>query len=675
MRRDRLIALRTAALVAAGFVVLRVVYRILFGGGSGAGLVLADPPRVPLGGPFAGIFLFGSITTGGIATAALSAVPFAALILLVGLIGVVVDLRALLVRGSTRGPLRTVSRTLVIALSTLPALRAAVARVRIARQLRAERSLASLLVPVLEQTIERAIALGASMEVRGFAATRHPEVDRSRPVVIDDAALGYDAGYGARHGAGGGTAWILDHAELTLAPGTLTLVTGSTGSGKTTLLDAISGLFQYLSEGRQEGTILVGGVDRDRTPPRETAGFVGVVPQAVRWSFVASTVSEELGFALATQDRAPDVVRRRVAEVAQQLGITHLLDRQVTELSAGEACLVAIGGALASDPGLLILDEPLADLDTAARDRVVDLLAQLAHERGVSVVVAEHTPRHWGTSPDRLIVLRAASSEAPSEPFRPGTTFSPQRIDASRPILRARAVTARHGATVAVEAVDLDLSSGVIAALTGPNGAGKSSLLLELARPHARNTVLVDGTDVASTSPRSRRRSVALVPEGFDDMLFATSVAAECARADRRAVTPGTAAAFRALLGFDGLDGDGSGGPDGFDGSGGPDGFRSGAFAELLGRHPRDLSAGQRLCLVIAIQLSARPRVLLVDEPTRGLDPAARAMVGAALRAVSADGTAVIFATHDAEFAAEYATRSIRMERGRITEPAEAMSP
>jgi len=648
MRRDRLLALRTAAFVAVGFVVLRVVYRIIFGGGSGSGLVIVDPPRVPLAGPFSGIFLFGAITTGGIATAALSALPFAALILLAGLIGVVVDLRGLLVRGSHRGSLRTISRSLVIALATFPALRVAVARVRVARQLRAERSMASLLVPVLEQTIERAIALGASMEARGFAATRHPDIDRSRPVVIDDASLGY------------GATWILDRVDLTLVPGTLTLVTGPTGSGKTTLLDAMSGLFQHLSEGRQEGTILVGGVDRDRTPPRETAGFVGVVPQAVRWSFVASTVSEELGFALATQGRAAEVVRRRVADVAEQLDITHLLDRHLTELSAGEACLVAIGGALASDPGLLILDEPLAELDTAARDRVVRVLTCLAHEHGVCVIVAEHTPQHWGTAPDRRIVLQAASREEPTDDAEPrpspGTAPRTATSVTSRPILQAQAVTVRHGSTIAVDAVDLELSSGVITALTGPNGAGKSSLLLELARPRARNSVLVNGDDVAGMSSAARRRCVALVPEGFDDMLFATSVAAECARADRRAVAPGTAAAFLALLGFD--DSDGS---------------DPGAVAELLERHPRDLSAGQRLCLVIAIQLSARPRVLLIDEPTRGLDSAARALVGAALRRIAADGTAVVVATHDAEFAADYATRSIRLERGRITEPMKAI--
>ena len=168
MFRSRLANLRTAAFVAAGFVVLRVVYRVVFGGGSGDGMLLADLPRIPLPGPFSGVILFGPITTGGLLAAAESALPFAALILAVGLIAVVVDLRGVLSRGAVRGPLRTVSRALIVAWSTFPALRDSVLRVRVARELRAERSVASLVVPVLEQTVERAIALGASMEVRGF---------------------------------------------------------------------------------------------------------------------------------------------------------------------------------------------------------------------------------------------------------------------------------------------------------------------------------------------------------------------------------------------------------------------------------------------------------------------------------------------------------------------------
>jgi energy-coupling factor transport system ATP-binding protein len=164
----------------------------------------------------------------------------------------------------------------------------------------------------------------------------------------------------------------------------------------------------------------------------------------------------------------------------------------------------------------------------------------------------------------------------------------------------------------------------------------------------------VDGADVARLSLVARRRSIALVPEALDDLLFANSVAAECARADRRAAAPGTAGLFLSFLGLE---------------------QTAPRAAELLARHPRDLSAGQRCCLAIAIQLSARPRVLLVDEPTRGLDPAARALVGAALLSSATAGTAVVVATHDVEFAATYASRSIRMERGRLTAPVSAVSP
>ncbi len=656
MRRNRLIALRTTAIIAVGFVALRVVYRVIFGGGSGGGLVLLDPPTVALAGPFRGILLFGPVTTGGIATAALSALPFAALILVLGLVGVVVDLRALLVRGSIRGPLRTVSRALVIALATFPALRDAVVRVRVARELRGEWSLASLLVPVLEQTVERAIELGASMEVRGFAATRHPAVDPERPVVITNAALGFDDG------------WILDPVDLTLVPGTLTLVTGATGSGKSTLLDAMSGLFQHLSEGRQEGQIEIGGLDRQVTPPRETAGFVGVVPQAVRLSFVAATVSEEIGFALATRGDPADLVAARVGDVVSQLGIEHLLDRPITALSAGEACMVAIAGAVVSRPGLLILDEPLADLDSVARERVVSVLGRFAHAQGMCVVVAEHAPAYWGDVPDQRLELRNGIVGVPARPragVAPGldgdvdggdVASARVRADSSAPIATIRDLSISHGGTVTVDAASFDLLAAESAALVGPNGAGKSTLLLELARPRTKKTVVVDRVDVATLSRIARRGAIALVPEAFDDLLFATTVADECVHADRRAAVPGTAAAFLAFLGID-------------DPAGASESSRA-----LLDRHPRDLSAGQRLCLVIAIQLSARPRVLLIDEPTRGLDASARSLVGGALRRVAAEGTAVLFATHDRDFAEHVAARTIAMIGGRVVETTDAVA-
>ncbi len=634
MRLTRWTALRAALLLAAGFVALRVVYRVVFGGGSGGGTLLLDLPRIRLGGPFEHITLFGQVTIGGIANAAQSALPFAALVLALGLVSAVVDLRALLTRGAVRGPVRTVSRALVVAWATFPALLGSVRRVRVARDLRGERGVASLLVPVLEQTVERAIALGASMEVRGFASVRRLSPACEHPATIRDVSLGYDG------------RWSLSSVDLELAPGTLTLVTGATGSGKSTLLHAMSGLFQHVSDGDQLGVIEVAGVDRLAVPPRETSGFVGVVPQSVRLSFVAATVADELGFTLAARNVAPVIVRARVVELADRLDIGHLLDREIDALSAGEACLVAIGAALIEQPVLLLVDEPLADLDDAARIRVVDVLGRLAHEAGVCVVVAEHAFGDWGDLPDERLVLdhgsllRTDLTAAPIGASNPPSASAPL----PSPIAEIQHLSVSHGDRLAVDDATFTLGASEIVALRGPNGAGKSSLLHAMARPARRDTVIVGVRDVHRIARRSRRTAIALVPEAYDDLLFATTVDGECRRADARAGHPGTAGLFARLLGVD-LDGD---------------------ARDLLGRHPRDLSAGERLCLVLAIQLSARPRVLLVDEPSRGLDAAARALVGNVLVEAAASGTTVVMATHDREFADRYATRTITMAAGRL---------
>ena len=279
MTRGRLASIRAAVLLAVGFVALRVLYRVVFGGVGGSGSVLLDLPRMRLAGPFEHITLFGPVTAGGLASTALGALPFAALVLVVGVLAAIVDLRGLLARGAVRGPLRMISRVLVVAWATFPALLESVRRVRIARQLRGEATVGALVVPVLEQTVERAIALGASMEVRGFAATRRAQPVCERPVLFSTVSLGY-AGL-----------WTLNDIDLALEPGTLTLVTGPTGAGKSSLLHAMSGLFQHVSGGDQAGHIEIAGVDRVEVPPRETAGFVGVVWQSPRLSFVAATVS------------------------------------------------------------------------------------------------------------------------------------------------------------------------------------------------------------------------------------------------------------------------------------------------------------------------------------------------------------------------------------------------
>ena len=696
MFRLRLAPLRAAVVLAVGFVLLRVVYRVVFGGaGAGLGPVLLDLPRLRLDGPFSHITLLGPVTLLGLGNAAQSALPVAAVIVFFGLLNAIINVQALFARGAGRGPLRAISRSLVIAWATFPALLESVRRVRVARSLRGERSIASLLVPIFEQTIERALALAASMETRGFAATRVVTGVCEAPVVLRDAGLNFGA-------APDKTGWHLDELNVTLKPATLTVIVGATGSGKTSLLHSMSGLFQHFYDGTQQGRVDVAGADRASTPPRDTAGFVGLVAQNVRLGFAAETVHDEIGFALAVRNVAAPIVHARVLEVAARLKIEHLVDRPIEQLSAGEASLVAIAAAIVNHPILLLVDEPLADLDTAARDRVCTVLGQLAHEAGVCVVIAEHNTREFATIADAWLQIRGSrlhqlsaeigttitpGSDADSNGQRPadswrtalplsgsGPGIAAVAQGATRdigavpavPLASIRRLSVRHKTNLVVNDVSFEVQAGELVALRGSNGAGKTSLLRAIALPTAADTVIVAGHDVRSLKRRTRRQTVALVPENFDDLLFAITVAEECRRADRTLREPNfrralpaatdtersTAALFAHLLGFNAPT----------------------DAAPLLQRHPRDLSAGERLCLVMAIQLAARPALLLVDEPTRGLDQVARALVSAALLTAADAASAVVFATHDDDFAQDLATRNLRMRAGRLAAPLEVPS-
>lgn len=637
--RPRPRALTAAAWLAALFIAVRVVYRVLFHGADGDGAVLLALPVWRLPPPFAHVEIFGPVTVDGLADAVVSAVPIALTILAFGVLNALVDVPRLIARGAGRGPFQGIARALSIAWATLPALVDGVRAARFAQRLRGERGGARLLAPVLERTLERASAVAAALELRGYAGRGFPG-DCEHPVRIRGAAAGFGADA------------VVAVPSLDLRPGTLSVVAGATGAGKSTLLRTISGLHGHVDGGWVSGSVEVVGRERGATPPRDTAGTVGVVLQHPRDAFATSTVADEIGLALELRGVAGVIRDARVREVAERVGVAALLRRDVRALSAGEATLVAIAAAIVEHPILVLVDEPLADLDAAARARIVALLDALAHDAGVCVVVAEHRVAEFADVADA--VLYAADGVIQPAPPGPAPAFPPLPIRvghldaapaAADPALTATGITVRHGDRTAVSRASLTLEAGEVVALVGPNGAGKSSLLAALALPMSG-----EGTGTLHTAG-----TVALVPDASDDLFVRTTVTAECRAADRRAhLDAGTTASrFAALLHLD---------PGSAD------------LHRRLAQHPRDLSAGERRCLAIAVQTARSPRVFLIDEPTRGLDPEARDLVARALLAQADVGVAVLFATHDDDFARALSSRVLVMDAGELGTPA-AVAP
>lgn len=481
----------------------------------------------------------------------------------------------------------------------------------------------------------------------------------------------------------GATAPAIRDVTLTVGEGELCLVAGGTGSGKSTLLRAVNGLVPHFTGGTLAGRVVVAGRDTRTHPPRELADVVGVVGQDPMHGFVTDTVEEELAYGLEQLAVPAPVMRKRVEETLDLLGIADLRHRPLHALSGGQQQRVAIGAVLTTHPRVVVLDEPTSALDPAAAEDVLAAITRLVHDLGITVVIAEHRLERVAHYADRLLYLTGDGSvvDGPPAEVLARTAVAPPIVELGRlagwdplPLsvrdarrhaaalrdrlagcepptrdapgggtvaLHAAGIVVRHGRHVAVAGIDVELHTGSIVALMGRNGSGKSSLLwaLQGSGPRHRGTVAVGGADPARLSPAEARRRVGLVPQTPGDLLYLDTVEAECAAADRAAGAG--AGSCRALL----------------------DDLTPGVPGD---RHPRDLSEGQRLALVLAIQLTAAPPVLLLDEPTRGLDYTAKQRFTAVVRGLARHGTAVVVATHDVELVAALADRVVVLAQGEI---------
>ncbi len=430
----------------------------------------------------------------------------------------------------------------------------------------------------------------------------------------------------------------------------------------------MNGLVPHATGGRFRGTVTVAGRNTRDHRPRDLADTVGFVHQDPEAQFVVDEVEHDIAFALENLGMDPAAMRRRVEEVLDALGIAHLRHRSPATLSGGERQRAAVAGALATAPDVLVLDEPTSELDPQGADDVLAAVARLNADLGTTVLLAEHRLERAAPLADLAVRIDAGRLSLAAEVGAALATYdgappvthlghllgwSPPPLtvrDARRwardtelparrsadptpatgeSLLTGRGLQVRHGERRALRNVDVEVRRGEVVALLGRNGSGKTTLLRALAGLQDLDKGTVEAT-----------ARVAYLPQDPNALLFAPTVQAELEHTLRLLgrKDPEAVASWLDRLGL----------------------------ADLRERHPRSLSAGQRQRVAIGAVAVGGAEVLLLDEPTRGIDPPSAAALERAVAEHAAGGGAVVLATHDVELAARCATRAVVLGDGEV---------
>lgn len=422
--------------------------------------------------------------------------------------------------------------------------------------------------------------------------------------------------------------------------GAFQLLVGPTGSGKTTLLRNCKP--SIAPHGSRSGELAIFGQPTSQLDDRQSASLVGYVSQSPDNQIVCDTVWHEVAFGLENLGTPQNVMRRRVAEVAHFFGIEPWFRRQVSELSGGQRQIVTLASALALRPSLLLLDEPTAQLDPVAEKTFLHALFRINRELGITVVVSTHNPEamaEYATEAVRMddgrlrpIPLQQFNAQPLVPQPRPSRCANaPACITVSDAYCRYE-----RGSDWVLRGLDLRVARGSIHALIGGNGCGKSTLLRVIA-----GVQKLDRGTCANTLVQRQ----ALMPQDPKGLFVCDTVQEELAEWQRAcAYTDSDINAAAQAFGL----------------------------SERLSNHPYDLSGGQQQLLALAKLLLTKPTLLLLDEPTKGLDPQAKCQVAHAIQEQAHAGITIVMATHDLPFAALIADEATMLFDGEsaATQPA-----
>jgi len=491
---------------------------------------------------------------------------------------------------------------------------------------------------------------------------------------------------------------VLKEINLTITDGEFVLLSGSSGSGKSSLVRCLNGLIPHFYGGQVRGTVEVEGLVTTNHALAQLATLVGLVFQDPENQLVTTDVEREIAFGLENLGLPRAEISKRLEEALDTVGISSLRCRSLHELSGGEKQKVAIASVLALKPQILVLDEPTSELDPQGAEDVLGIISRLNDELGLTVILVEHRLDRVIHLVDRLIVLdqgRIVADGQPSKIMRaeyekldnigfgfPPLVFLAQKliktghqvnglpltVKQARTTLEAffRAVESPpprvnkkpygipvieveklwfsyHKEPMVLKGIDLRLYQGEFIAVMGRNASGKTTLVKHfngLLKP-GKGKVLVNGQDIKKTTVAELARQVGYVFQNPNDHLFADTVEEEIAFTLKS-------------LGFENI------------ASRVNNALQRFNLAPYKKQYPRFLSGGEKQRVALASVLVAEPKVLILDEPTRGMDNALKTSLMQFLKEYRQQGHTVIVVTHDVEMAAAHAERIILLSEGKV---------
>ena len=487
----------------------------------------------------------------------------------------------------------------------------------------------------------------------------------------------------------------LENISLEIKHGEFVVLCGKSGSGKTTLLKMLKP--ELSPHGKSSGTVEIFGAEKAVLSRRSSAEKIGYIMQNTELQAVTPAVKSELFFGLENLGLAPGKARLRVAETAALFSLEKLLEKKISSLSGGQKQLVNLASVCAMNPQVLLLDEPTAQLDPVCAQRLIDVVTTLCREYGVTVVISEHRLEKLLPLADRVLVLedgKLASNSAPQEidaevvarnefirsslPFPMRLYFSlgfskdaPTDIESGRkwlysllrdikteslppekpPEKRETAVRVKNlfysydGKEYVLKGLSTEIKQGSFFAVLGANSAGKTTLLNLIGGllKAKKGKIELFSKDIGRYNETGLyRKNVAFLPQNCETLFAGPTVFEDLENVllcEKLSKQERQRLIFE-LSAFCGIE-------------------------PLLKSHPYDLSGGELQRAALAMVLLKKPRLLLLDEPTKGMDSLFKAQLAKKLRSLCKSGVTVVMVSHDTEFCAEYCDECALLFDGR----------